>query len=102
MKEKWTDAGERHSGRGQGSRIKLLQLAIPCTERVDMLVVWRPVIDCSSHNCVTLTNFKMETVFSSELHEERGLSVLINPFSSSPFFGQVQKFFLENLLLARF
>ena len=27
----------------------------------------------------------------------------VNPFSSGPFFGQVQKFFfLENLLLARF
>ena len=25
-----------------------------------------------------------------------------NPFSASPIFGQVQKFFLENLLLARF
>ena len=25
-----------------------------------------------------------------------------NPFSTSPIFGQVQKFFLENLLLARF
>ena len=26
----------------------------------------------------------------------------VNPFSSGPVFGQVQKFFLENLLLARF
>ena len=26
----------------------------------------------------------------------------INPFSASPVFGQVQKFFLENLLLAWF
>ena len=25
-----------------------------------------------------------------------------NPFSASPIFGQVQKFFLENLLLAQF
>ena len=26
----------------------------------------------------------------------------VNPFSASPVFGQVQKLFLENLLLARF
>ena len=29
-------------------------------------------------------------------------STKLNPFSASPIFGQVQKFFLENLLLARF
>ena len=28
--------------------------------------------------------------------------MLFNPFSASPIFGQIQKFFLENLLLARF
>ena len=27
----------------------------------------------------------------------KAINIYINPFSTSPFFGQVQKFFLENL-----
>ena len=29
-------------------------------------------------------------------------TTVLNPFGANPIFGQVQKFFLENLLLARF
>ena len=32
----------------------------------------------------------------------KGYRAALNPFSASPIFGQVQKFFLENLLLAQF
>ena len=50
---------------------------------------------------------KIEDAISLKVDKVKVDSILthvkhINPFSASPIFGQVQKYFLENLLLARF
>ena len=56
----------------------------------------------NSYSIYCQTWFIILFIIKHESKDDCFLSKAINPFSSGPVFGQVQKFFLENLLLARF